>query len=141
MGGLARHRPGLAEWQADAPQGAAAGPFRGICIDPPRSDLREAIAERFAAMIAAGGVDEVAALLALGLDPALPAMRAHGVPELAAYLRGEITLAEAQARACLATGQYTKRQATWFRPGHCCHRSRRRRLMRAYIFEHDTQVI
>ena len=105
----------LAEWQADAPQGAAAGPFRGICIDPPRSDLREAIAERFAAMIAAGGVEEVAALLALGLDPALPAMRAHGVPELAAHLRGEITLAEAQARACLATGQYTKRQATWHR--------------------------
>jgi tRNA dimethylallyltransferase len=42
-------------------------------------------------------------------------MRAHGVPELAAYLRGEITLTEASRRAELVTGQYTKRQATWFR--------------------------
>jgi tRNA dimethylallyltransferase len=66
-------------------------------------------------MLEAGAVAEVAALLALGLDPALPAMRAHGVPELAAYLRGAITLAEAQRRAELVTGQYTKRQATWFR--------------------------
>jgi tRNA dimethylallyltransferase len=49
------------------------------------------------------------------LDPALPAMRAHGVPELAAYLRGEISLEEAARRAGLVTGQYTKRQATWFR--------------------------
>ena len=66
-------------------------------------------------MLEAGALDEVRALLALGLDPALPAMRAHGVPELSAYLRGEIPLAEAARRAELATGQYTKRQATWFR--------------------------
>jgi tRNA dimethylallyltransferase len=105
----------LADWQADPLQGAAAGPFRAICLDPPRDDLRAAIAERFAAMIAAGGIEEVAALLSLDLDPALPAMRAHGVPELAAFLRGEITLADATARACVATGQYTKRQATWHR--------------------------
>jgi tRNA dimethylallyltransferase len=37
------------------------------------------------------------------------------VPELAAHLRGEITRAEAARRAELVTGQYTKRQATWFR--------------------------
>ena len=49
-------------------------------------------------MLAEGALDEVRALLALGLDPALPAMRAHGVPELAAYLRGDITLAEAAQR-------------------------------------------
>ncbi len=105
---------GLAAWQAE--RGAPA-PYRfaAILLDPPRAALREAIARRFAAMIAAGAVAEVAALLALGLDPALPAMRAHGVPELAAHLRGEITLAEAQRRAELVTGQYTKRQATWFR--------------------------
>ncbi len=105
----------LAAWQDDAPQGAAPGPFRAIIIDPPRADLRAAIAARFAAMIEAGGVEEVAALLGLGLDPALPAMRAHGVPELTAHLRGEMTLAEAARLAYLATGQYTKRQATWNR--------------------------
>ena len=42
-------------------------------------------------------------------------MRAHGVPEIAAALRGEITWAEAEARAVAATLRYTKRQATWFR--------------------------
>ena len=105
---------GLAAWQAE--RGAPA-PYRfaAILIDPPRAALREAIARRFAAMLDQGAVEEAAALLALGLDPALPAMRAHGVPELAAHLRGEITLAEAQRRAELVTGQYTKRQATWFR--------------------------
>ena len=66
-------------------------------------------------MLATGALGEVAGLLAQGLDPALPAMRAHGVPELGAYLRGEMPLAEATHRAVLATGQYTKRQATWFR--------------------------
>jgi tRNA dimethylallyltransferase len=66
-------------------------------------------------MLDAGAVEEVRALLAQGLDPALPAMRAHGVPEISAALRGEIGLEEAGRRACLAIGQYTKRQATWFR--------------------------
>jgi tRNA dimethylallyltransferase len=66
-------------------------------------------------MLAAGALEEVAALAALGLDPALPAMRAHGVPELLAHLRGEMPVAAARARAVLNTGQYTKRQATWFR--------------------------
>jgi tRNA dimethylallyltransferase len=105
---------GLAAWQA---QGSAPAPWRfsGILLDPPRPALRAAIAGRFAAMLEAGALEEVRALLALNLDPALPAMRAHGVPELSAYLRGEITLAEAAWRTELVTGQYTKRQATWFR--------------------------
>jgi tRNA dimethylallyltransferase len=58
---------------------------------------------------------EVAGLLAQRLDPALPAMRALGVPELAAYLRGEMDMTAASTQAALATGRYTKRQATWFR--------------------------
>ncbi len=105
---------GLAAWQALAPEPAPTR-FRMILLDPPRDALRAAIATRFQAMLDAGALEEVAALLALGLDPALPAMRAHGVAELAAHLRGEATLAAAAARAVLATGQYTKRQATWFR--------------------------
>ena len=66
-------------------------------------------------MLRDGAVEEVRALLALNLDPALPAMRAHGVPELLAYLRGTMSLEEAGRRVELVTGQYTKRQATWFR--------------------------
>jgi tRNA dimethylallyltransferase len=84
-------------------------------LDPPRESLRTAIAARFAGMLAKGAVAEVEALLAQNLDPGLPAMRALGVPELSAYLLGEMSLAEAEARAVLASGQYIKRQATWFR--------------------------
>jgi tRNA dimethylallyltransferase len=45
----------------------------------------------------------------------LPAMRAHGVPGLLAYLRGEISLDEAIVRGQGDTRRYAKRQFTWFR--------------------------
>ncbi len=106
---------GLAAWQAGAPAPVAGWEFAAIVLDPPRTELRAAIARRFQQMIAAGAVEEVRSLLALSLDPALPGMRAHGVPEIMSYLRGELTLDEAARRAVLATGQYTKRQATWLR--------------------------
>ncbi len=70
---------------------------------------------RFTAMLAGGAIDEVRALLARALDPALPVMRAIGVPEIAAHLGGAVTLAEAEASGQLATRQYAKRQFTWLR--------------------------
>jgi tRNA dimethylallyltransferase len=106
---------GLAYWQARPGQKLTGWRIRLLLLDPPRETLRDAITARFDAMLAAGAVEEVRALLALKLDPALPLMRAHGVPELAAYLAGEITLEEARERAILATHRYTKRQGTWFR--------------------------
>jgi tRNA dimethylallyltransferase len=105
---------GLAAWQTAAPE-RCAWEFMAILLDPPRDELRAAVSRRFAAMLAQGALEEAAALAALGLDPALPAMRAHGVPELLGFLRGDWSLQEAEERAVLATGQYTKRQATWFR--------------------------
>jgi tRNA dimethylallyltransferase len=105
---------GLAEWRARQVRPEPAWDLMAILLDPPRAELRQAIAGRFEAMVEQGAVEEVGALLQQGLDPALPAMRAHGVPELSAYLRGDIALPEAIHRASLATGQYTKRQATWF---------------------------
>ena len=106
---------GLAAWQRQTTHRLEGWRVRMILLDPPREVLREAIAARFEQMLAAGAVEEVRDFLALGLDASLPLMRAHGVPELGTYLRGEITLAEATARAVLATHQYTKRQMTWFR--------------------------
>ena len=105
---------GLVAWQS-AKGERAPWRFSAILLDPPREALRAAIAGRVSRMLEDGALEEVRALLALGLDPALPAMRAHGVPELAAHLRGEMTLEAAARRAELVTGQYTKRQATWFR--------------------------
>ena len=105
---------GLVAWQSEKGT-PAPWRFSAILLDPPRETLRTAIAGRFTTMLAQGALAEVQALLAQDLDPALPAMRAHGVPELAAHLRGEMPLPQAAQRAEQVTGQYTKRQATWFR--------------------------
>ena len=107
---------GLSFWQAQ-PGEPAPYRFRMILLDPPRPALRHAIAARFTAMLDEGAMDEVAALVRLGLDPNLPSMRAHGVPELSAVLAGRATLEDAAADAIQATGRYAKRQRTWFR-GH-----------------------
>jgi tRNA dimethylallyltransferase len=71
---------GLGAWLAAGGTGPAPWRFAAIRLDPPREALRAAIAARWQAMLAEGAVEEVRALGALGLDPALPAMRAHGVP-------------------------------------------------------------
>lgn len=70
---------------------------------------------RFDIMTASGALEEVAGLLARQVSESLPVMKAKGVPELAAYLRGETGFEEAAENAKLHTRQYAKRQLTWFR--------------------------
>lgn len=111
---------GLASWHEEPRAGLTGFRVALVHLDPPREALREAIGVRFDAMLAAGAVDEVRAVFervldGRGLDPALPGLRAHGVPELMAHLAGEIDLGEAARRAIAATNAYTKRQGTWFR--------------------------
>ena len=105
----------LADWQAETPP-PLLPPRRALrlVVKAPPDRLTPRIERRFDAMLDAGALDEVAANLP-GFDPARPADRAIGAPELAAHLRGEITLEEARARAVVATRQYAKRQRTWFR--------------------------
>lgn len=104
----------LSTWQAKP--GAAAGfRFFTVLLMPERAALNAAIDRRFQAMIAAGALDEVRRLAAEGLDPALPAMKVLGVPALLKHLKGLISLDEAVASGQLASRQYAKRQATWFR--------------------------
>jgi tRNA dimethylallyltransferase len=105
----------LAEWQAE--DGGTPAPHRFLCIAlmPPRRALHAACDDRFLRMLEAGALDEVRALLALGLDPALPVMKALGVPELAAHLHGALPLESAVAEARQATRRYAKRQTTWLR--------------------------
>jgi tRNA dimethylallyltransferase len=96
------------------------GPLRGrrlakIFVAPDRAELRDRIDRRFLAMMEAGALDEVAGLAMRGLDPALPVMRAHGVPGLLAHLRGQLSLDEAVARGQTDTRAYVKRQFTWGR--------------------------
>ena len=105
---------GLAEWHRHARLPPAPARFTALLLSPPRAALRAAIGRRFEAMLRQGALAEVAALLALKLPPSWPAMRAHGVPELAAVLDGRCGLAEAGARAIQAQSRYTRRQSTWF---------------------------
>jgi tRNA dimethylallyltransferase len=86
-----------------------------IFLDVQRSELYARIDTRFDAMLAAGALEEVRTLLGRDLDPALPAMKAHGVPWLIRHLQGAIDLAAAADAAKRDTRRYTKRQATWFR--------------------------
>jgi len=104
----------LSAWQAAPPPPP---PVRALAIvlQPPRPALHAAIEGRFRAMLDRGAADEVRALLALGLDPMLPAMKAVGVRELAAWLAGRQSREDAAAAAIQATRQYAKRQTTWFR--------------------------
>lgn len=86
-----------------------------VFLMPDRDALLRRIDTRFDAMMAAGAMDEVRALVERRLDPTLPAMKAHGVPWLIRHLNGEMALAEAIEGGKRDTRQYTKRQATWFR--------------------------
>ncbi|NJL50890.1 MAG: tRNA (adenosine(37)-N6)-dimethylallyltransferase MiaA, partial [Blastochloris sp.] len=106
----------LIEWQT-LPRRPRLDPAKtfSVFLMPDRAWLTGRIDARFDAMLAAGALEEVKALKARRLDPLLPAMRAHGVPGLIAFLNGEITLEEARARGTADTRAYAKRQATWFR--------------------------
>lgn len=86
-----------------------------LVLNPDREVLRERIARRFGSMFESGAVEEVQALLALGLDPSLPAMKAIGVREIADWLEGKVSRQRAIELAVTATHQYAKRQRTWFR--------------------------
>ena len=106
----------LAEWQ-----GGNAAPLLSpsevlpLVIAPEREPLYAAIDARFDRMIEHGAVGEVRALLDLELDPGLPAMRAHGVRELEAYLSGAVSREDAVAKAKTESRRYAKRQMTWAR--------------------------
>jgi tRNA dimethylallyltransferase len=106
----------LADWHGDG-MPAILNPDHAVkvflAID--RTELYRRIDARFDGMLAAGALDEVRALAARGLDPMLPAMKAHGVPWLRRYLLDEIDLQEAAEGGKRDTRRYTKRQVTWFR--------------------------
>ncbi len=88
-------------------------PARWLVVDPGES-LQEQISARLDAMLAAGWIDEAAALDKQYSEDA-PAWKACGYRVVRAVVRGEQTLAEARATILVHTRQYAKRQRTWFR--------------------------
>ena len=106
----------IVDWQAEPPSGPPPGAaFCTILLMPPRSALYAACDARFRRMVAEGALDEARYLHSLGLDSALPAMKALGVGELIRYLEGDIDLEHAIAATQQATRNYVKRQITWFK--------------------------
>jgi tRNA dimethylallyltransferase len=104
----------LSDWQQHREGGIAADVHLApLILLPPRDWLNERCDLRFDTMFAEGQ-GEVADLLARNLDPALPVMRAIGIPEIGAFQRGEMTEADVKIAGKRATGQYAKRQYTWF---------------------------
>jgi tRNA dimethylallyltransferase len=105
----------LTAWQAKTAPALPADAWRAVVIEPERDRLYARCDARFETMLERGALDEVRALIARGLDPDLPVMKAVGVRELAAHLRGEIALVEAAELARRETRRYAKRQLTWLR--------------------------
>jgi tRNA dimethylallyltransferase len=106
----------LAEWQMAKAGGIGEDvSLHPLVLLPDRAWLYERCDARFAAMVEGGAIDEVERLLARELDPDLPVMRAIGVPEIDAFLAGEISHEAMIAAGAQATRNYAKRQFTWFR--------------------------
>jgi tRNA dimethylallyltransferase len=106
----------LADWHRDGlPAALDARRAVKIFLAAERAQLYRQIDDRFDRMLAAGALEEVRTLAARGLDPSLPAMKAHGVPWLIRFFNDEITLEAAAEGGKRDTRRYTKRQGTWFR--------------------------
>ncbi len=106
----------ISEFQGKAgPMIVDPGRARKLVVLPERDILYSRIDRRFSTMLESGAVEEVEALLALDLPPEMPVMKAIGVSQIAAMLKGEMSREEVIEKASAATRQYAKRQMTWFR--------------------------
>jgi tRNA dimethylallyltransferase len=106
----------LGDWQLAKAGGIAEEvTLHPLIVEPERQWVYDRCDARFEAMLDNGAIAEVETLLARGLDPELPVMRAIGVPEIAAWLAGEIEADAVVAAGSQATRNYAKRQFTWFR--------------------------
>lgn len=101
-------------WWLDQPPETAKLESLVVCLRLPREELYRRIDERFEAMMAAGLLEEVRALL--GRFPVeSPGLKSVGYVELVSHLRGERTLADAVEAAKRNTRHFARRQLTWFR--------------------------
>lgn len=110
---------GLGEWQArEVNPPFAPESYHIHYVDMPREDVYARIDKRFETMMDEGALEEVEALMAKKLPSSMPVMRAHGVPEIMAHIKGEMTRADAIEQAQQNTRNYAKRQMTWLRNQH-----------------------
>ena len=87
-----------------------------------REVLRDRLAVRFDAMLDAGFLEEVRALMRRPqLTPEHPSMRSVGYRQAWQYLQGEIDFETMRRTAITATRQLAKRQLTWLRREQTAH--------------------
>lgn len=103
------------DWRTETRPLLAPDSWRGMVLEPPREQVYAACDERVTQIVAKGALDEVRALVDRDLDPAVPVMKAIGVPEFAAFLSARINLEQAVEATQQSTRRYAKRQLTWFR--------------------------
>ena len=105
----------LSAWKADTQPLLSPSDWTGLVIEPDRARLYDNCDRRVDQMMDQGVLTEVQTLMQRNLNPALPAMKAVGLRELAAHLSGETDRPTAVAALKQATRNYAKRQLTWFR--------------------------
>lgn len=105
----------LSAWISRQPFGRQGIAALRVGLTLPRGILYDQIAGRVARMVEEGWVDEVAGLLAQGVDPEVPAFQAIGYRQLVRHLEDEWSLERAVEETIRATRRYAKRQETWFR--------------------------
>lgn len=87
--------------------------YIGLSMDRPR--LHDVTNRRVASQVEAGLVEETRQLLAMGYDPASPALDGFGYREMVAHLQGLWSLDQAVEAYRASTRRYIRRQMTWFR--------------------------
>lgn len=105
----------LAEWQEVKGQPLLPRTALTAVLKPHREWLYHRIDARFDLMLGEGALAEVAALRDMRVPAEAPVLRALGVPQLMAHLRGEISLEAAAEQSKTQSRRYAKRQMTWFR--------------------------
>lgn len=88
---------------------------RVLGVDRETTELDERIARRTDLMFSAGLVDEVRALIDVGLKDGVTASRAIGYAQVLAFLDGTSDLDHARERTFIGTRRYVRRQRSWFR--------------------------
>ena len=80
-----------------------------------REELYRLIDDRVEGMLAQGFLNEVERLIQQGYSPDLPSMSGAGYQELAAHLKGDLSLEEAIQRIKVRTHNIARHQYAWFR--------------------------
>jgi tRNA dimethylallyltransferase len=80
-----------------------------------RAELYTRVDARIDQMLADGFADEVRGLMSKGYTPDSPALSAIGYGEMAAYIKGEMSLEDAVILIKRRTRQFVRRQANWFK--------------------------